>query len=58
MHTIFFVNDGCGGLLFAVRFRFVVFRPFIDEIIVGRIRSSSAEGVKGMLASCSHNGGS
>ena len=34
-------------LNFAVRFRFVVFRPFIDEVIVGRIRSSSADGVKG-----------
>ena len=30
-----------------VRFRFVVFHPFIDEVIVGRIRSSSADGVKG-----------
>ena len=35
-------------LPFAVRFRFVVFRPFIDEIIVGRIRGSSADGVKGI----------
>ena len=32
-----------------VHFRFVVFRPFIDEIIVGRILSSIADGVKGTL---------
>ena len=32
-----------------VRFRFVVFHPFIDEVIVGRIRSSSADGVKGII---------
>ena len=37
------------GFPFAVRFRFVVFRPFIDEIIVGRIRGSSADGVKGII---------
>lgn len=34
-------------LLFAVRFRFVVFRPFIDEVLVGKIRSCSSEGVRG-----------
>ena len=39
---------------FAVRFRFVVFLPFIDEIIVGRIRGSSADGVKGinLMSTC------
>ena len=26
-----------------------MFRPFIDEIIVGRIRGSSADGVKGII---------
>lgn len=31
-----------------VRFRFIVFRPFIDEIIVGKIKSSSPEGVRGI----------
>ena len=39
------------NLLYIVRFRFVVFRPFINEVIVGRIRSSSADGVKGIIAS-------
>ena len=33
--------------LFLVRFRFIVFRPFIDEVIVGKIKSSSSEGVRG-----------
>ena len=31
----------------AVSFQFVVFRPFIDEILVGKIRSCSSEGVRG-----------
>ena len=30
-----------------VRFRFVVFRPFINEVLVGRIRSCTQEGVRG-----------
>ena len=32
----------------AVKFRFVVFRPFVDEILTGRIRSSNHEGVQGV----------
>lgn len=32
----------------AVKFRFVVFRPFVDEILTGRIRSSNHEGVQGL----------
>ena len=35
--------------LFAVRFRFIVFRPFVDEVLVGKIRSCSTEGVRGTL---------
>lgn len=31
---------------FSVTFRFVVFRPFIDEILTGRIRSCNHEGVQ------------
>ena len=34
---------------FAVRFRFIVFRPFVDEILVGKIRSCSTEGVRGIV---------
>ena len=30
-----------------VHFRYVVFRPFMDEIVAGKIRSSSKEGVHG-----------
>ena len=33
--------------VFAVHFRYVVFRPFMDEILIGRIRSCSKEGVHG-----------
>ena len=32
---------------FSVKFRFVVFRPFIDEVLTGRIRSCNHEGVRG-----------
>ena len=32
---------------FSVKFRFVVFRPFIDEVLTGRIRSCNHEGVQG-----------
>ena len=34
-------------LLSAVRFRAVIFRPFIGEVIIGRIRRCSPEGVHG-----------
>ena len=30
-----------------VRFRFVVFRPFVNEVLVGKIRSCNQEGVRG-----------
>lgn len=30
-----------------VRFRVIVFRPFVDEILVGKIRSCSSDGVRG-----------
>ena len=33
--------------MFLVHFRFVVFRPFIDEILTGRIRSCNHEGLQG-----------
>lgn len=33
-----------------VKFRFVVFRPFIDEVLTGRIRSCNHEGVQGNVA--------
>lgn len=32
--------------MFLVHFRFVVFRPFIDEILTGRIRSCNHEGLQ------------
>ena len=32
-----------------VKFRFVVFRPFIDEVLTGRIRSCNHEGVQGTV---------
>ena len=31
-----------------VKFRFVVFHPFVDEVLTGRIRSCNHEGVQGI----------
>ena len=42
-----FILPGDGGSCTPVKFRFVVFRPFVDEILVGRIKSCSHEGVTG-----------
>lgn len=35
--------------IFSVHFRYVVFRPFVDEILLGKIKSCSKEGVHGKL---------
>lgn len=37
-------GDGC--LYYTVRFRLVVFRPFTNEVLVGRISSSTHEGLR------------
>ena len=41
-------TSGYCFFLVSVHFRFVVFRPFVDEILVGKIRSCSPEGVRGL----------
>lgn len=33
--------------LFPVHFRYVVFHPFLDEILIGKIKGCSPEGVHG-----------
>ncbi|ELU15722.1 hypothetical protein CAPTEDRAFT_156703 [Capitella teleta] len=40
-----YIFPGDGSSHTIVKFRYVVFRPFMDEILVGKIRSSSKEGV-------------
>nr|CAG4652162.1 EOG090X0DHL [Triops cancriformis] len=40
-----FILPGDGASHTNVKFRFVVFRPFMDEILVGKIRSCSREAV-------------
>uniref|UniRef100_A0A1B6ILS1 DNA-directed RNA polymerase III subunit RPC8 n=1 Tax=Homalodisca liturata TaxID=320908 RepID=A0A1B6ILS1_9HEMI len=40
-----YIFPGDGGAHTKVEFRFVVFRPFIDEIIIGKIRSCTKDGV-------------
>jgi len=41
------VFPGDGGVVSKVSFRFVVFRPFQDEIIMGKIKNCTPEGVHG-----------
>lgn len=42
-----YIFPGDGASHTRVSFRYVVFRPFIEEILMGKIRSCSAEGVHG-----------
>ncbi|KAH6943460.1 hypothetical protein HPB50_021692 [Hyalomma asiaticum] len=39
------ILPGDGSFHTTVQFRYVVFRPFMDEVLVGKIRSSSQEGI-------------
>lgn len=39
------VTDGLSS--FPVHFRYVVFHPFLDEILIGKIKGCSPEGVHG-----------
>ncbi|GFN98295.1 DNA-directed RNA polymerase iii subunit rpc8 [Plakobranchus ocellatus] len=40
-----FIFPGDGATHTIVHFRYVVFRPFVDEILIGRIKSCSKDGV-------------
>jgi len=42
-----YIFPGDGASHTKVTFRFIVFRPWIEEILIGRIRSCSPEGVHG-----------
>lgn len=42
-----YIFPGDGASHTRVSFRYIVFRPFIEEILMGKIRSCSAEGVHG-----------
>mmetsp|Transcript_8920 Transcript_8920/g.19028 ORF Transcript_8920/g.19028 Transcript_8920/m.19028 type:complete len:205 (-) Transcript_8920:682-1296(-) len=41
-----FVYPNDGAAYFTVRFRLVVFRPFAGEVLVGKLKSSSREGLR------------
>jgi len=41
-----YILPGDGSAHTPVKFRYVVFRPFIDEVLVGKIKSSSSDGVQ------------
>ncbi|XP_025416823.1 DNA-directed RNA polymerase III subunit RPC8 [Sipha flava] len=38
------IYPGEGAYFSKVRFRFVVFRPFVEEILIGKVKSSSSDG--------------
>ncbi|PVD38233.1 hypothetical protein C0Q70_00844 [Pomacea canaliculata] len=40
-----FIFPGDGGTHTTVHFRYVVFRPFIDEVLIGKVKRCSREGV-------------
>lgn len=43
-----YIFPGDGSSHTRVSFRYIVFRPFMEEILLGKIRSSSPEGVHGI----------
>ena len=40
-----FIFPGDGSSHTKVQFRFIVFRPFVDEVLIGKIKSCSREGI-------------
>jgi DNA-directed RNA polymerase III subunit RPC8 len=42
------IYHGDGGVHCVVKFRYIVFRPFQDEIIIGKIKRCAPDGVYGM----------
>lgn len=46
-HSYIFPGDGSSHT--EVKFRYMVFRPVVEEIVVGKIKSCSREGVHGNL---------
>ncbi len=41
-----YILPGDGGSHTKVHFRFVVFRPFMEQILIGKIKNSSRQGVQ------------
>lgn len=42
-----YILPGDGSSHTPVTFRFIVFRPFVDEVLMGKVKSCSREGVSG-----------
>lgn len=40
------IHPNEGGAFIRVKFRLILFRPFVGEILVGKVKSSDAEGIK------------
>ncbi|KAF6121155.1 RNA polymerase III subunit H [Phyllostomus discolor] len=51
-----YVFPGDGASHTKVHFRYVVFHPFLDEILIGKIKGCSPEGVHGNGGPCSPAG--
>ena len=43
-----YIFPGDGAAHTKVEFRYVIFRPFVEEVIVGKIKNCSKEGVHSM----------
>ncbi|KAI8850153.1 RNA polymerase Rpb7 [Chytridium lagenaria] len=52
VYDVLSISDGVvhpvqdGAYMVTVKFRMIVFRPFVDEVIVGKVANSSAAGIK------------
>jgi DNA-directed RNA polymerase III subunit RPC8 len=47
------IIPGDGGSYHRVKFRLIVFRPFLGEVIVGKIKASAPAGIQGSF--CTYN---
>lgn len=47
---------GDGGLWHRVKARVVVFRPFVGEVLVGKVKSSDEGGIRGEFELMKSNG--
>ena len=48
------VYPGEGGSFVKVTFRMAIFKPFIGEVLVGKVKYCDEEGIKGTVAFYSH----
>lgn len=44
-----YVHPGDGAAHYLVKFRLVVFRPFVGEVILGHVKTSESDGIQGIF---------